>query len=173
MRHTISISIFAILIAFTACGPQPPKAESPPSTAAKTTNAAGKPSTTFELTAGDNMRFNKGLIEVPAGKEITLTLTNIGNMPKAQMGHNLVILDLKRKPQAFMAEASFAKETDYIPAGMDDWMIAHTELLGPGESDTITFTAPKIPGDYEFLCSFTGHYAIGMKGIMRVVVEVP
>ena len=45
-------------------------------------------------------------------------------------------------------------------------VIAATKLLGPGESETISFTAPE-PGDYQFVCSFPGHFAM-MRGIMVV-----
>jgi len=55
-----------------------------------------------------------------------------------------------------------------VPVEMSDVIIAHTKLLGPGESDTITFKAPTKKGRYVFLCSFPGHYQIGMKGYMVV-----
>jgi azurin len=48
-------------------------------------------------------------------------------------------------------------------------MIAHTKLLGPKEKDTVTFQAPKEPGRYPFLCSFPGHYQVGMRG--ELIVE--
>ena len=47
-------------------------------------------------------------------------------------------------------------------------MLAHSKLLGPGESETVTFNAPFVPGEYLYLCSFPGHYAQGTKGIMTV-----
>ncbi|HJL18809.1 MAG TPA: plastocyanin/azurin family copper-binding protein [Sandaracinaceae bacterium LLY-WYZ-13_1] len=37
-------------------------------------------------------------------------------------------------------------------------MIAHTGLVGGGESDSVTFQAPS-PGTYNHICSFPGHYA--------------
>ncbi|MEC7281083.1 MAG: plastocyanin/azurin family copper-binding protein, partial [Verrucomicrobiota bacterium] len=40
--------------------------------------------------------------------------------------------------------------------------------LGPGENDTIEFTAPALSGDYEFLCSFPAHLFAGMRGVMTV-----
>ena len=51
---------------------------------------------------------------------------------------------------------------------MEKKVIARTKLLGPGESETITFTAPKISSQYDFLCTFPGHFAAGMKGKMIV-----
>ncbi len=174
MRTTISICLLAVVSIFTACGPQPLKPEEAekPAATPKVSNASGKTATSFTIDANDQMRFSTKLIEVPAGKKISLTLRNVGHMPKEQMGHNLVILGQGKDAQQFAMEATFAKDNDYIPADMESWVIAGTKLLGPGESETITFTAPRTPGEYTFLCTFPAHYAIGMKGIMRVVVEV-
>jgi azurin len=47
-------------------------------------------------------------------------------------------------------------------------VLAHTKLLGPAETDTVTFTAPYVAGDYLYLCSFPGHYSQGTKGFMTV-----
>ena len=52
----------------------------------------------------------------------------------------------------------------------DERVIAHTKMLGGGESDTVTFKteALEVGGDYDFFCSYPGHAAV-MKG--KVVVE--
>jgi len=39
--------------------------------------------TVIEITANDQMRFDKAAIEVPAGEEIKLVFKNIGSLPKA------------------------------------------------------------------------------------------
>jgi azurin len=83
-------------------------------------------------------------------------------------GHNLVILEQEADEKAFVEAAMNAPVTEYVPVEMSDVIIAHTKLLGPGESDTITFKAPTKKGRYVFLCSFPGHYQIGMKGYMVV-----
>lgn len=171
MRLSLKFCLLATLMVLAGCGPQPPQPAAKPDSTPKATNAAGVPAAKHVIEANDTMRFNKKLIEVPAGEKITITLKNVGHMPKSTMGHNLVILDHGRSPDSFMVEATFAKDTEYIPAEYASWILAHTKLLGPGESDTITFTAPDKPGEYHYLCSFPGHSAVGMKGIMRVVVE--
>jgi len=48
-------------------------------------------------------------------------------------------------------------------------VLAKTELLGPGKSDSVTLTAPREPGSYDYVCTFPKHYASGMKGVMTVV----
>ena len=40
----------------------------------------------------------------------------------------------------------------------DDRVIAHTKLLGPGESEEIKFTG-QIVGIYQFVCTFPSHSA--------------
>jgi azurin len=117
-----------------------------------------------ELTieGNDQMQFNKNEFRVKAGQTVRLTLTHVGTMPKNAMGHNFVLLDEGVDLAAFGQKSATAMENDYIPESETGNIIAHTALLGGGESDTIEFTAPEA-GNYEFLCSFPGHYAI-MKG---------
>ena len=69
-------------------------------------------------------------------------------------------------PPAFPTEnnnvGSYRREI-VVPAnwkGKD--IIAHTDLIGGGESATVEFTVTEA-GTYDFLCSFPGHSAI-MKG---------
>ena len=58
--------------------------------------------------------------------------------------------------------------TEYVPASKADQVIAHTKLLGPKQSDEITFKMPTEPGEYVFLCSFPAHYLTGMHGVIIV-----
>jgi azurin len=68
--------------------------------------------------------------------------------------------------KAFATSALQAKANEYIPEGTED-VIAHTALIGGGEETTIEFTAPAA-GEYTFICSFPGHYAL-MNG--KFIVE--
>lgn len=113
------------------------------------------------------MRFSAGRISVKAGATIIIELKNAGTLAKEAMGHNLVVLKSGTDPMAFAMKAVSAKATDYMPADGADQVIAHTKVLGPGESDTIKFAAPA-PGTYPFVCTFPGHAAI-MNG--QLVVE--
>lgn len=114
------------------------------------------------IESDDRMKFNITEFKVNAGETVTLTLKHVGTMSKEVMGHNVVILDKGVNLSAFAADAIKAKDTDYIPAGYENLIIAYTRIIGGGESDTITFSLTE-PGTYEFLCSFPGHSAI-MKG---------
>jgi azurin len=84
------------------------------------------------------------------------------------MGHNLVVLAPGTDGAQFAAAAQTAADSEYIPSSQKDKIVVHTKLLGPGESDSITFKAEKA-GTYPYLCSFPAHYMVGMKGV--IVVE--
>jgi azurin len=124
--------------------------------------------TVVEMTGNDRMKFNLGAFSVPAGGKVKLTFRNLGKMPKAAMGHNVVFLTADADENAFAAAAASARDTGFIPEDMKDQVLAKTKLLGPGESDTVEFTAPTQPGDYIFLCSFPAHMFAGMRGVMTV-----
>ena len=124
--------------------------------------------TKLEITADDTMRFNVTALEAAANEEVVLTFTNKGTLPKQAMGHNVVILKPGTDVAAFGNGAVTAAATDYVPAdgALAAQIVAHTKLLGPGETDTITFTLPA-PGTYPFICSFPGHWAL-MQGTIVV-----
>lgn len=119
------------------------------------------------MTGNDQMRYNLELIPAKSGQTVRITLTNIGRMSKAAMGHNVVILKADADPDAFVAAAAQVKATDYIPEAKKDELLAYSKLLGPGESDTIEFVAPAA-GSYTFLCSFPAHLYGGMRGKLLV-----
>ena len=118
-------------------------------------------SNTIELTGNDQLKFSKTEIRVKAGEQVTLTLKNVGTMPKEAMGHNFILLKPATDIEQFSMKAAASQATAYIPADLKTAVLANTKVLGPGESDTITFTVPK--GEYEFICSFPGHWA-SMRG---------
>jgi len=118
------------------------------------------------LLATDQMQFDQQTIKVKEGQTVRLTLQHSGRMPKAAMGHNFVLLKKGVSLSEFGQKAAGAAGNDYIPHSEKRNIIAHTKMIGGGESDTIEFLTPP-RGEYEFLCSFPGHYAI-MKGIFVV-----
>lgn len=118
------------------------------------------------ISGNDQMQFDKKELRVKAGQTVRLTMTHSGTMAKNAMGHNFVLLKEGVDLAAFGQKSATAMENDYIPESEEGSIIAHTKMLGGGESDTIEFTAPA-KGTYEFLCSFPGHYAL-MRGTFIV-----
>jgi azurin len=121
-----------------------------------------------ELTGNDQMQFNTKAFEVTTGQKVTLSLKHIGQLPAIAMGHNVVILKPGTQLPAFAAKCAPAKDHGYIPQDEESkaLIVAFTKMLGGGETDEITFTAPA-PGEYPYICTFPGHFAL-MQGVMTV-----
>lgn len=118
----------------------------------------------IEIGSNDQMQFDKKELKVPVGESVFLTLNHTGKMAKNVMGHNFVLLKKDVDFLAFAEKAAVAADNEYIPASEEGNIIAHTKVIGGGESDTIEFTIDEA-GTYEFLCTFPGHYAI-MRGTL-------
>ncbi len=120
----------------------------------------------FNLTANDRMQFNLETIVVKEGDLVKIYFENIGQMSKATMGHNFVVLKPDVNIASFAVKAMVAKETEYIPEDEAANILVYSKLLGPGEKTIIEFTAPT-KGIYKCSCSFPGHYS-SMQGNLIV-----
>jgi azurin len=119
------------------------------------------------ITGNDMMQFSTKELKVKSGVEVTLTMRHIGKMDLNVMGHNFVLLKSGVEIPTFSLEAANAgKPENWIPNDGKD-VIAHTKMIGGGQSTSVTFIAPA-PGTYDFICSFPGHSGL-MKG--KFIVE--
>ena len=116
------------------------------------------------INSSDLMKFDQNELRVFEGQKITLTLNHTGKMSKEIMGHNFVLLKKDTNLNDFAQRAMLARDNEYIPDGNET--IAYTKMIGGGESDTITFTAPE-KGSYTYICTFPGHYGL-MRGVLIV-----
>ena len=142
-----------LFLSFTACSRAP---EVPPKA--------------VTVQADDKMKYDNTAFEVQRGQKVSVTFKNIGTTPKFSMGHNFVLLDhsiTASNINTFLDKASQEAAHDYVPPGAKE-VLAHSKLLGPNETEVVEFTAPYVPGDYLYVCSFPGHYSQGTKGIMTV-----
>lgn len=124
-----------------------------------------------EIGATDAMQYTLEQFEVEAGQTVELTLTHLGRLGVEVMGHNVVILQSGNDPVEFGArvmEEGGAADNEYLPDALRGDVVASTDMIGGGETTTITFTAPDEPGLYAFVCTFPGHYA-AMNGVMTVI----
>lgn len=112
--------------------------------------------------------FKVETISAAPGEELRIVLSSVSVLPATAMAHNFVLLTKEADVDAFARESINARDNGYIAPAMTDWVIVHTKMLGGGETDAITFTAPIEPGEYTFICSFPGHYAGGMVGKLIV-----
>ncbi len=95
-------------------------------------------------------KFDPAVFEVAAGAQVTLTAVNRGHHD-----HYWAVLE---KGYGFT-----------LPFNDDD--VSHILALvtaDVGNQDTITFTAPSVPGEYVVICSIPGHAEKGMLGSLIV-----
>lgn len=122
---------------------------------------------TCELTvdSDDSMRFAQGELRVAADcRQVRLSLRHAGRVPARAMGHNWVLTRTADYRPVALAGARAGLAADYVPAG-DARVLAHTKIIGGGESTSITFPTAGLQrgGDYTFFCSFPGHWNV-MRG---------
>ena len=103
---------------------------------------------------------------VPPGGHIKLVFDNTNGT----LQHNLLILAPGDEASAIkLAQKAWSMQNpmqnDYVPDS--DQVLFATALLGPGEKETITFTAPEESGDHPYVCTMPGH-AMSMNGMMHV-----
>jgi len=141
--------------------------------AAKPADAAAAPAdgACKAVAKGDDaMKFDIKEIKINKAScpEFTVEIDHVGKLPAAAMGHNVVIAKTA-DVDAVAKEGAGAAATNYVKDG-DARVIAHTKVVGGGEKDSVTFKTDVLEagGDYDFFCSFPGHYAV-MRG--KVVVE--
>lgn len=197
MYSRITFLAAACTLALAACGNKPPSSTettaSPPPPASEPAPAAApaaepvaapapapaaagsdKPAAVVAdcatvIEGNDAMQYNVGSITVPAScAEFKITLNHPGKMPAAAMGHNVVITAMADM-QAVAADGMGAGiGADYVKPG-DTRVIAHSKVIGGGESTSVSFATSKLKagGPYEFFCSFPGHSAM-MKGTIAI-----
>ena len=185
-RHVFAAS--ALALALSACGPSaPPPAEvaaapTPVETAAPAPAAAApvetaptaigsKPATVADcattIASNDAMQYDADAIVIPATcTQFTINLKHTGTMAVNVMGHNVVVA--KQADMAGIAADGMAVTPEHVKPE-DARVIAHTRMIGGGESASVTFDVAKIKdgGPFKFFCSFPGHYAL-MQGSLQV-----
>src|SRR4051794_8670124 len=114
--------------------------------------AAGK-TCPVEISAGDNMMYDKKEISVGADcTDVEVTLKHTGKLPAAAMGHNWVLA--KTSDMSGVVSDGAAATPDHVKAG-DARVIAHTKLVGGGETASVKFpvSALKKGESYSFFCT--------------------
>jgi uncharacterized cupredoxin-like copper-binding protein len=116
----------------------------------------GRPSTSIKVTMTD-FAFSPNAITVPAGKEITVRVTNNG-----AVSHDFMIMKLGHE----------LSSQDHAGTEAHANALWEQAPLGAGESKESTFMAPTEPGDYQIICGVAGHFEAGMVGRL-IVVAMP
>ncbi len=124
----------------------------------------GKVDDALRLGTLPGLRYDKSTLVVRAGSRVKLAFFNTDDMP-----HNVVITLPGKADAVGMAAMKLGirgADAAYVPDMPE--VLWHTKLVGPGDKDVIYFRAPDKPGNYQFVCTFPGHYKT-MRGVLRVV----
>ena len=123
-----------------------------------------------DIAGNDQMQFDKKEITVSKScKQFTVNLKHPGKLAKNVMGHNWVLTKQADMQGAVNDGMAAGLDNNYVKAG-DTRVIAHTKVIGGGETDSVTFDVSKLAAgqDYAYFCSFPGHFAL-MKGVLKLV----
>jgi azurin len=123
----------------------------------------------LEISGNDLMQYDKQSLAVPATcKDITVTLHHGGKLAKDVMGHDWVLVNTPDLAAVANDGISAGIANNYIKPG-DKRVLAHTSIVGGGETTSVTFSASalKAGGSYSYLCTFPGHSAL-MHGTFKI-----
>lgn len=130
-------------------------------------HAAGK-LCQIHITANDLMQYDKKEITVgPGCSQIEVTLTDIGKLPAAAMGHDWVLVKSVDLTTVANDGLVAGLANNYQKPG-DPQIIAATKIIGGGQSTSVIFPASRLQKgvSYMYLCTFPGHNAL-MKGVFN------
>jgi len=120
--------------------------------------------------SNDDMLFEVRKITISRScVDFTITLKHHGRAAKEIMGHNLVITKVKDLEGLALEGQKYGIDNDYLVPN-DKRIIAHTKMIGGGESDTITFKVANFAADtkYGYICTYPGHFVM-MRGAIELV----
>ena len=144
-------NVFAVAALIGACGAMP-------------AHAADKVCK-LEIAGNDLMQYDMKELKVDADcTSVEVTLKHGGKLPAATMGHNWTLVKTADLNGVVSDGLSAGLASDYLKPG-DPRVIAHTKVVGGGQSTSITFatSALKKGESYTYTCTFPGHGAL-MKG---------
>jgi azurin len=121
-----------------------------------------------DVGVGDSIAYSVDSISVPSSCEsVTINLTHTGSLPEEAMGHNWVLAPADSLDAIGQAGMSAGPENEYVPD--DDRIVAATDVIGGGESTSVTFSLDELEDgvDYAYVCTFPGHWSV-MRGPFSV-----
>ena len=126
------------------------------------------PARTITIGVDDSMKYSVTAITAKPGETLRVVIKSTSTLPKLAMGHNFVLLAKGTDAAALVKEGQTSRATDFIPPSQKDKVLALSPMAGPAETVEVTFQVPAARGTYEFICTFPGHYTLGMKGVLTV-----
>ena len=121
-------------------------------------------------TVREQMRYDTTRIVVEPGKAVQVIVENADFMP-----HNMVIVRPGAREEIGTITANMkpeeldARGRAFVPKSAK--ILTATKLIEPGQRETLQFTAPEAEGDYDYVCTYPGHWML-MWGTMVVTKDV-
>jgi uncharacterized cupredoxin-like copper-binding protein len=123
----------------------------------------GQPDEVIRLGTLPGLKYDKTELQVKAGAKVKLVFHNNDDMQ-----HNIVITTpgaANETGEKAMKLGLKGPDMQYVPNS--NKVLVHSNILEPGQTETLFFVAPSVPGIYQFVCTYPGHYA-AMQGVLRV-----
>jgi azurin len=114
------------------------------------------------ISGNDAIQYDKKQLTITSDcTQVQLTLTHAGKLPAQSMGHDWVLVKAEDLTGVANDGLTAGIANGYVKPG-DTRVIAHTKVVGGGESTTVTFatSALKKGQAYKYLCTFPGHNAL-------------
>ena len=127
---------------------------------------AGTPAASISIKALVGLQYDVVRFKVKPGSKVGITLTNISDM-----SHNFLIVKPGMRLDVVNSALKLAEkgpQMDYIPS--IDAVLWSIPVVSPGQTKSVTFTAPSQPGVYPYVCTYPGHGFI-MYGAMYVTPD--
>lgn len=131
-------------------------AASPAGSTAPAGGAAAAPNTVSADPSGA-IKYQQTTLSIPADQAVTITFNNSAPLP-----HNWVLVQPGQEQT--VADAAAVKNGD--PTGISG-VIAPMPIINGGSNGTASVPATAA-GQYPYICTYPGHYALGMKGVLNV-----
>jgi len=102
--------------------------------------------------------------QVPTNATITVTFTDGSDLP-----HTFTIIN----KEGWVVPTSYTTaQVDTLAYGTPASNLDNGNVSGPGAVNVTTFTSPG-PGWYEFICTVSGHFQLGMYGFIAFGTNLP
>lgn len=116
------------------------------------------------------LRFDPPRFEAKPGEKLVITLENADSTDQM---HNFVLVQpgqLQSVVQQAMTLADKGPQLEFIPPGAP--ILAHSRLLGPDKTESVSVAMPEQKGIYPYVCTFPGHGLV-MFGAAYVGEKMP
>jgi azurin len=101
--------------------------------------------------------------------EVMLITLSVNSSNKDEKGHNWVLLDKNLNKENLKSLRSLIKDEQFSPKLiLKEYIIEISDYAKYRDKVSVNFEAPKVKGQYIYLCTYPGHYEYGEYGYLIV-----